>query len=154
MYILEIIIAKNSVNIQSDINLESLKIGDELKIELIGKKFELGEKKMLGIGRVVKDISNKDINKNIENEQYVEQDEDDIYDIKSNSDDEDEDKDDNEDNEEDKDDDDDDENKNGGSDFFSDEENFFSDEDQEIEEIDDDLVSIKSSEESIIDEDL
>ncbi len=57
--VLEIIIAKNSVNIQSEVDLEELKLGDEIKVEILGKKFELGEKKISAIGRVVKDKSIK-----------------------------------------------------------------------------------------------
>jgi len=57
--VLEIIIAKNSVNVQSEINLERCKIGDEVKVEILGKKFELGERKISAIGRVIKDASAK-----------------------------------------------------------------------------------------------
>lgn len=59
MTVLEIIIAKNSVNIQSDVNLDDVKVGDELRIEIIGKKFELGEKKISAIGRAVKEMIKK-----------------------------------------------------------------------------------------------
>jgi DNA-directed RNA polymerase subunit E'/Rpb7 len=53
--ILEIIIAKNSVNIQSDpnINLDVIKPGDMISIEIVGKKFELNDKKISIVGRVV-----------------------------------------------------------------------------------------------------
>jgi len=150
IYILEIIIAKNSVNIQSDIDLETLKIGNEIKIELIGKKFELGEKKMLGIGRVVKDSSIKDTNSiKINEEENLEDDNEEVYDVNSNS----EDDDDNElekDEDDEKDIEDEDDEKHGGSEFFSDDENFFSEEDQEIDEIDDELSSIASEEEDLI----
>lgn len=53
--ILEIIIAKNSVNIQSDpnVNLEGIKPGDMISVEIVGKKFELNDKKISIVGRVV-----------------------------------------------------------------------------------------------------
>lgn len=54
--VLEIIIAKNSVNIVSDVDLEKIAIGDEIIIEVLGKKFDLGDVKMSIVGRVVKDI--------------------------------------------------------------------------------------------------
>lgn len=53
--VMDIIIAKNSVNIQSDINLEDIKIDQELTIEIMGKKYELGDKRISVIGRVVKE---------------------------------------------------------------------------------------------------
>ena len=39
--ILEVIIAKNSVSIKSDVNLEEIVEGNSVKIEVVGKKFEL-----------------------------------------------------------------------------------------------------------------
>lgn len=71
--IIEIIIAKNSINIQSEIDLDSVKVGDILNIEILGKKFELGEKKISVVGRVLKD----DINP-INSEDEDEDDDDDI----------------------------------------------------------------------------
>jgi DNA-directed RNA polymerase subunit E'/Rpb7 len=53
--VIETIIAKNSVNIQSDIDLDKIRIGDEIMVEVVGKKYELNEKKISLIGRVVKD---------------------------------------------------------------------------------------------------
>jgi DNA-directed RNA polymerase subunit E'/Rpb7 len=55
--IIEAIIAKNSVNIQSEIDLEKIRIGDEVLIEIVGKKYELNDKKISLIGRIVKDTS-------------------------------------------------------------------------------------------------
>lgn len=148
--ILEIIIAKNSVNIQSEIDLELLKIGDKIKVELIGKKFELGEKKLLGIGRVIKDSSAKEsVAVNLNNQEEIDDENEEVYDINSESSEEDElEKDD--DDEKDGDVDDDDDEKHGGSEFFSDDENFFSEEDQEIDYIDDDLSSISIEEDDLI----
>jgi DNA-directed RNA polymerase subunit E'/Rpb7 len=59
--VIEAIIAKNSVNIQSDIDLESVRIGDEIFIEVVGKKYELNDKKLSVIGRAVKDITTNTI---------------------------------------------------------------------------------------------
>lgn len=54
--VVDIIIAKNSVGIQSEIDLNKIRIGDEILVEVVGKKFELNDKKISLIGRVVKDI--------------------------------------------------------------------------------------------------
>ena len=51
--VLQIIVAKNSVNIESEIDLETVVVGDEITVEIIGKKFELGDKKMRIIGRAL-----------------------------------------------------------------------------------------------------
>lgn len=53
--ILEVIIAKNSVNIVSDssVNLDNIKPGDMLNVEIVGKKYELNDKKISIVGRVV-----------------------------------------------------------------------------------------------------
>ncbi len=53
--ILEIIIAKNSINIIHDtvVELDNIKIGDEIFVEVIGKKFELFDKKISIVGKVV-----------------------------------------------------------------------------------------------------
>lgn len=53
--ILEIITAKNSINIQSDIDLDNIVIGQEVFIEILGKKYELGDKKISIVGRIVND---------------------------------------------------------------------------------------------------
>lgn len=53
--VLGIIIAKNSVNIVSEIDLEAVKVGDEVNVEIVGKKYNLGDKKISVIGRVVKE---------------------------------------------------------------------------------------------------
>lgn len=55
--VLEIIIAKNSVNIVSDIDLEKIQIGDEIIVEILGKKYELESTKISIVGRVIKDIN-------------------------------------------------------------------------------------------------
>jgi DNA-directed RNA polymerase subunit E'/Rpb7 len=53
--VVEIIIAKNSVAIQSEVDVNKIRIGDDVLIEVVGKKFELNDKKISLIGRVVKD---------------------------------------------------------------------------------------------------
>lgn len=51
--VMEAIIAKNSIEIKSEINLDELKIGDVVNIEVLGRKFQLRDKKISVIGRVV-----------------------------------------------------------------------------------------------------
>jgi DNA-directed RNA polymerase subunit E'/Rpb7 len=64
--VVEIIIAKNSVGIQSEIDLNKIRIGDEVLVEVVGKKFELNDKKISLIGRIVKDVkSNKQSNQSV-----------------------------------------------------------------------------------------
>lgn len=99
--ILEIIIAKNSVSIVSDVNLDEIKIGDNVKVEIMGKKYELKDKKISIVGRVIKDNEASNKKKSITNNVTQEEDEDsneedalpteDEDDISSSSDDEDED---------------------------------------------------------------
>ncbi len=60
--IIEAIIAKNSVSIQSDVDLEKVRIGDDVMIEVVGKKYELNDKKISLIARIVR---NKDENKKV-----------------------------------------------------------------------------------------
>ena len=57
--VIEIIVAKNSVNIVSEIDLENIKVGDEINVEVVGKKFNLGDKRISVIGRIVKEPSSK-----------------------------------------------------------------------------------------------
>ena len=52
--IIEAIIAKNSVSIQSDVDLQKIRIGDEVLIEVLGKKYELNDKKISLIARIVR----------------------------------------------------------------------------------------------------
>lgn len=55
MGILEIIVPKNSINIvhDSDIDIDAVKIGDQILIEIMGKKYELYDKKISIVGRLV-----------------------------------------------------------------------------------------------------
>jgi hypothetical protein len=57
--ILQIIIPKISAGIQSEINIDKVNIGDEIKIEVCGKKFQLFDKHISIIGKAIK---NKDEN--------------------------------------------------------------------------------------------
>jgi DNA-directed RNA polymerase subunit E'/Rpb7 len=52
--ILEIIIPKISAGIQSEINIDTINIGDEIKIEVCGKKYQLFDKHISIIGRAIK----------------------------------------------------------------------------------------------------
>ena len=77
--ILEIIIPLNSAGIKSEINLETLVKGQEIKIEVCGKKYQLFDKHISIIGRAIKNkeefIKNEikaddddELNPNISNE--------------------------------------------------------------------------------------
>lgn len=146
--IIEIIIAKNSVSIVSDTDLDNISKGDELKIEVIGKKYELNDKQIKIFGKIVVDTKKKTIIKN-DQDDLVEDDEEEEFiddidvevedeeaeDIEdaddADADDlEDDDADDNLDDLEDDDDVDDDEDKKGGN-LFSDDE-FFGDDEYDI----------------------
>jgi DNA-directed RNA polymerase subunit E'/Rpb7 len=79
--ILEIIIAKNSVSIISDVNLDDIKVGDGVKVEVIGKKYELNDKKISIVGRIIKDVSTskkKSVTNNVTNEEDEESNEEDV----------------------------------------------------------------------------
>jgi DNA-directed RNA polymerase subunit E'/Rpb7 len=78
--ILEIIIPLNSAGIKSEINLETLAKGQEIKIEVCGKKYQLFDKHISIIGRAIKNkdefIKNEikaddddEVNPNITNEE-------------------------------------------------------------------------------------
>ncbi len=77
--ILEIIIAKNSVGIKSEINLDEVQIGDQVYVEVVGKKFELGDTRISIIGRIIlqpSSIKNKKSLKVQQNNELQEEDED------------------------------------------------------------------------------
>ena len=61
MPILEIIIVKNAIDLNSEINIEDIKVGDNLNIEIMGKKFELNDKKISVVGRIIVNTKNKNI---------------------------------------------------------------------------------------------
>ena len=52
--ILQIIIPKISAGIQSEINIDTVNINDEIKIEVCGKKYQLFDKHISIIGRAIK----------------------------------------------------------------------------------------------------
>ena len=62
MPVLEIIVPKHSPAIVSAINLENVKIGDKVMVQIIGKKYQLYNKKISIIGRIVVDDSTLKIN--------------------------------------------------------------------------------------------
>jgi DNA-directed RNA polymerase subunit E'/Rpb7 len=53
MLVLEIIATKQAVGFQHDVPLDTLSIGDDVSIEVLGKKFDLNEQKISIVGRVV-----------------------------------------------------------------------------------------------------
>lgn len=57
--ILQIIVPKISAGIQSEINIDNVKIGDEINIEVCGKKFLLYDKHISIIGKAIKDKAEK-----------------------------------------------------------------------------------------------
>ncbi len=81
--ILQIIIPKISAGIQSEINLDTIQIGQEIKIEVCGKKYQLFDKHISIIGKAIKNkeeyIKNAIIQDDENEEQmYVKEDEDEI----------------------------------------------------------------------------
>ena len=70
--ILEIIIPKISAGIQSEINIDTVLIGEEINIEVCGKKYQLYDKHISIIGKAIKD---KEENiKNVVEEDLLEED--------------------------------------------------------------------------------
>lgn len=53
--VLDIIIPKRAAGIASEIDLDSVEIGDEIYVSVQGKRFQLNDKKISIIGRAVKD---------------------------------------------------------------------------------------------------
>ncbi len=51
--VLEIIVARQSVSLQSDVDLETLHINDDVHVEVLAKKFSVGALKISVVGRVV-----------------------------------------------------------------------------------------------------
>jgi DNA-directed RNA polymerase subunit E'/Rpb7 len=161
--IIEAIVAKNSVSIQSDVDLEKVRIGDDVMVEVVGKKYELNDKKISLIARIVKnkeEIKTYSMKKSAYEADDNEDDEDirliDGGDVGSDADNEDE-----EDNEEDEDDeiddelDEEDDVEDLEEDVVSEKEdgNFFSDEDDDYFKTDDDFDNdIETENESIGDE--
>jgi DNA-directed RNA polymerase subunit E'/Rpb7 len=53
--ILEIVIPKVSYGIQSEVNMDNIMVGDEIKVQVCGKKFMLYDDKISIIGKIIKD---------------------------------------------------------------------------------------------------
>ena len=55
-YVLEVIVPKQafSQKIRSEVELDRVKVGDEVNIEIISKKFELEDKQVSAVGKIVK----------------------------------------------------------------------------------------------------
>jgi hypothetical protein len=70
--ILEIIIPKISAGIQSEVNIETININDEISIEVCGKKYQLFDKHISIIGRAIKNkkefIKNSIVGDNIDDD--------------------------------------------------------------------------------------
>ena len=75
--VIEIIIPKKSIAIKSEIDLDSISIGDDIYVEILGKKSKLNDTTIRCIGKVLK-TTKKNINKNnlIEDETIILQDND------------------------------------------------------------------------------
>lgn len=54
--VLNIIIPKRSAGITSTINLEEVSIGDTIHVEVLGKRYQLHDKKISIIGRAIKEV--------------------------------------------------------------------------------------------------
>jgi DNA-directed RNA polymerase subunit E'/Rpb7 len=85
--ILEIIVPKISAGIQSEINLDNVNIGQEIKIEVCGKKYQLFDKHISIIGRAIKNKEEfiktaiiEDIDEENQNQKEDEDDNIEIYD--------------------------------------------------------------------------
>jgi hypothetical protein len=73
--ILQIIIPKISAGIQSEINIDTIAINDEIKIEVCGKKYQLFDKHISIIGRAIKNkdefIKNAIINETLDDDNEI-----------------------------------------------------------------------------------
>jgi DNA-directed RNA polymerase subunit E'/Rpb7 len=74
--ILDIIVPKISAGIQSEINIDTVAINDEINIEVCGKKYQLFDKKISIIGKAIKSkeefIKNSIVNDNTDNDDEIE----------------------------------------------------------------------------------
>jgi DNA-directed RNA polymerase subunit E'/Rpb7 len=80
--ILDIIIPIKSAGIISQINLDNLQIGDTISVEVMGKKYQMKDKKISIIGRVISSAVKKEVEEltPLEEEEEVEKDlEDEVY---------------------------------------------------------------------------
>lgn len=51
--VISIIVTKQGVGIVGNVDLEKIKIGDEVNVEILGRKFELNDKKISAVGKIV-----------------------------------------------------------------------------------------------------
>ena len=51
--VMEVIVTKQGVGIASAVNLERLRVGEAINVEILGKKYELNDLKICAIGKVV-----------------------------------------------------------------------------------------------------
>jgi len=56
--ILDILIPRRSAGISSEVDLDRLKVGDDILVEVLGKRYQLKDSKISIIGRVVKERKN------------------------------------------------------------------------------------------------
>ena len=56
--ILDILIPRRSAGISSEVDLDGLKVGDDILVEVLGKRYQLKDSKISIIGRVVKERKN------------------------------------------------------------------------------------------------
>jgi DNA-directed RNA polymerase subunit E'/Rpb7 len=59
--VLEIIVAKNMINVDNEQNIESISINQEINVEILGKKYELNDKKISIVGRIIEKVVEKAI---------------------------------------------------------------------------------------------
>lgn len=52
-FILDVIIPKHTSNIISDVVLSNIKVGDNVKVEILGKKYQLNSKTISAIGKII-----------------------------------------------------------------------------------------------------
>ena len=145
--VLEIIIPKISAGIKSEVDLEKINIGDEILIEVCGKKFVLYDKYISIIGKVIKskeeNIQNKLLEEEDDGDGDGEEDEvEDDDDIDSNI------VEDDGDGEEDEEEEDDDEEDDDDDDKKSDE-----DEEEDLDDLDDEEIEIDEIEDTFSDDD-
>ncbi len=62
--VLEVIIAKNMATEQHDVNVDDISPGDQFNVEILGKKFELNDRKISAVGKIInnKNSTDKDAN--------------------------------------------------------------------------------------------
>ena len=53
IYILDVIIPKHTSNITSDVELSNINVGDDVKVEILGKKYQLNSVTISAIGKII-----------------------------------------------------------------------------------------------------